>query len=133
MAKLKVLDALAAIALLASSAVALASSPEWRLIATNSRGSLYVDVKSMRTLSDGIKRAWIRAVFSEPLTTGDRGYDSYVEYDCSDGAFRKLQTFWDTAGDGVARGAPSREWEYPRPETMSQYGLDYVCFGRFPE
>jgi surface antigen len=115
-------------ALMAATLSAPALAAEWVDIGTNVNNTKYkIDIKSIRTMSNGYKRAWIQAIYELPTKFGDTSSKTYYEYDCNLGRFRGLSSV-NFSGDKVSTTESNVDnWTYSAPESMAEFQLKLVC------
>lgn len=117
-------------ALIATTLSSAAVAADWVLVTASTDGTLgYIDRDSIRTQSNGYKRAWMRIVYAEPIDYGITSTEIFKEFDCRERRSRSIQTII-VIDDSISDSFSSTEgWTYERPDSNGEAGLEYVCFG----
>ena len=118
-------------ALIATTLSSAAVAADWVLVTASTDGTLgYIDRDSIRTQSNGYKRAWTRIVFAEPIDFGLTSAEIFKEFDCRERRSRTIQNI-TLKGDSVFDSFSSTEgWSYHRPDSNAEAQLNFVCFGK---
>lgn len=121
-------------ALIAATLSTAALAADWVLVGRNANGEIFgVDRDSIRTMSNGYKRAWSRVVYAKPNEWGDTSAKSLMEFDCREWRFRILQATFIKGDQVTSTISEITEWRYAEPETAGEEQLNFVCFGKLPE
>lgn len=119
--------------LVAATAPTAAIAEDWVKVGDGGNTIVLVDRDSMRTQSNGFKRAWQQSYVGKPGPSGANGWKSYDEYDCREGRVRSLQTTF-LKGDTVLHTITTPgQWTYTPPGTIAVSVFNFVCFGKLPQ
>ena len=124
--KLAVLGALIVIAL---PAPALAA--DWVLVTESLDGDKYfIDRQSIRTMSNGKRRAWERAEYALKDKFGDTLSIIYYEFNCIENS-RRLLTSNHYNGEEVTASSnalgSNGEWRFLPPGSVGEDLINFVC------
>lgn len=114
--------------LLVASLSAPALAADWVLVSTNAReDTFYIDSKSVRTASNGYKRALELTVYRQSDKFGDTSSQELVEYDCSGGRRRVLRSAFFSGQRITASGPGDAKWITHEFNSSGQNILKFVC------
>ena len=123
MYKLALIAAIMAVAL---PAPALAA--DWMLVAESINGhKFYIDRQSIRTMPNGLKRAWQKTEYNTPDKFGDTAYKGYEEFDCFEKRKRNLSALFYKGEQITTSVNKLDEWIYVSPDSNIQAVLNFVC------
>lgn len=107
-----------------------ANAQQWIPAGSNSDGTSYIDVKSIK--KDGyFRKAWLIQDRINPTKWGDKSYRAYVEYDCKNDRSRLLTL--SSHSEKMATGNieilinQTDPWSYVAPGTVDAAALSLVC------
>ena len=74
---------------------------------------------------------WFLIDSLKPLERGDFSLTRYLQLDCSISRYKSLKeiTYKKSMGEGEMTSdfTPANEWEYPKPESISEFVSNKVC------
>lgn len=121
--KLVVLSAVMAIALPAPAIAA-----DWVLVTDSiNDDKFYIDQQSIRTMSNGFKRAWEQNYFVKSDKYGNTSTKIYYEYDCIEKR-KRLLSFIIFKDEQVNNNVNIvGDWAYVSPDSVAESLLQFVC------
>ena len=121
-------------ALIATTLSSAAVASDWVYVVTTHEGdAFYINRDSIRTQSNGYKRAWLQIIYGKPTDFGDTYAEVLEEYDCNERRRRPIYRIDFNGVDGTTKYPRTRQWYYARPDNTGELLLEYVCFGKLPE
>ena len=111
-----------------------AMAADWALVSRDANGKIFfVDRDSIRTMSNGYKRAWARVVYAKPNRWGNTSSKSLIEFDCREWRLRSLQRIIFRGRQVTSTDSEITEWLYADPERYPEALLNFVCFAKLSE
>lgn len=121
-------------ALAAATLSTAAMAADWALVLRDASGQIFfVDRDSIRTMSNGYKRAWMRLVYAKPSRWGNTSSKNLIEFDCRERRLRSLQKNLFRGREVTRTDSEITEWLYADPEGDPEALLNFVCFAKLPE
>lgn len=120
---------------LIAASLSTAALAEYWLPVTSSRSGdfIFIDRDTMRTQSDGYKRAWVMVVMAKPNASGDTHSKTYHEFDCRERRERYLQLTFFKGSTVSSSFTPPGDWIYTSPGSVADGTLHFACFGKLPD